>query len=501
MVEYKWKAFSVTAVGSLMSAVDSTIVLLALLPIAEDLHSDYVTIVWVIVAYLLVNTSLVLSLGRLADIQGRKKMYNVGFVIFIIGSALSGVASSGLTLVAYRAVQGVGAALLTANSFAILSEAFPPGERGKAFGSNSIIWGLGSIIGIILGGVIISYTSWRLIFLINVPIGIFGTVWAYKTLVDDGHRKKKAGLSIENSSDEEGKRSDRQTFDIPAALSFTAALLFLQLGVTLGLLYSWTDGMTLLSFCLFPFLLLFFLVWEHKYSTQPIIDLRMFSANRVFSISIATAMLQSLALFSVNFLLLFYLEGIYGLSVLSASYLVVPMALTSAVVGPIAGRLSDRVGARVVASAGLAVQAAALLLLSKLSVSTPLLNIGAVEMLYGLGGGLFWPSNTSAIMSAAPKESYGAASGIMNTFRNTGMVMSFALSLTAASAVLPAGLVYSLFLGSFTGTLSHQYAVGYLKGQGFAFQLSAVLLALSVIFSLLRGKVTTRERADLVPDG
>jgi MFS family permease len=218
----------------------------------------------------------------------------------------------------------------------------------------------------------------------------------------------------------------------------------------------------------------------------------MFSANRVFSVSVATAMLQSLALFSVNFLLLFYLEGIYGLSVLSASYLIVPMALASAVVGPFAGRLSDRIGARVVASAGLAVQAAALLLLSELSVSTPLLYIGAVETLYGLGGGLFWPSNTSAIMSAAPRESYGAASGVMNTFRNTGMVMSFALSLTAAASVLPASLVYGLFLGSFTGTLSHQYAVGYLSGQSFAFHLSAGLLAVSVVFSLLRGKAATR---------
>jgi MFS family permease len=484
-----------------MSAVDSTIVLLALLPIAEDLHTDYVTIVWVIVAYLLVNTSLVLSLGRLADIQGRKRMYNIGFVIFIIGSALSGLASTGLTLVAYRAVQGVGAALLTANSFAILSEAFPPGERGKAFGSNSIIWGLGSILGIILGGVIISYTSWRLIFLINVPIGIFGTVWAYRTLVEDGQRNKKAGQAIGGGSSEKGKRGDRQSFDIPAALSFTAALLSLQLGVTLGLLYSWKGTATLTAFGLFPFLLIFFLVWEHRYSTQPIIDLKMFSANRVFSISVATAMLQSLALFSVNFLLLFYLEGIYGLSVLRASYLIVPMALTSAVVGPVAGRLSDRVGARVVASAGLAVQATALFLLSELSVSTPLLNIGAVEMLYGLGGGLFWPSNTSAIMSAAPKESYGAASGIMNTFRNTGMVMSFALSLTAAASVLPASLVYRLFLGSFAGTFSPQYAAGYLSGQSFAFRLSAVLLAVSVVFSLLRGKTTVRQGVGLASPG
>lgn len=143
-MEYKWKTFSVTSVGSLMSAVDSTIVLLALVPIAEELNSDYVTMVWVVVAYILANTALALSLGRLADIYGRKRMYNVGFVVFILGSALCGFAPSGPTLVGFRAIQGIGAALLAANSFAILSEAFPRNERGKAFGANSIVWALAS---------------------------------------------------------------------------------------------------------------------------------------------------------------------------------------------------------------------------------------------------------------------------------------------------------------------------------------------------------------------
>ncbi len=132
-MEYKWKAFSVTSVGALMSALDGTIVMLALLPIAEDLHTDYVIMVWVIIAYLLINTALVLSLGRLADIYGRKRMYNIGFIVFTIGSALCGFAGTSLTLILYRVIQGIGAALLTANSFAILSEAFPDNERGKAF--------------------------------------------------------------------------------------------------------------------------------------------------------------------------------------------------------------------------------------------------------------------------------------------------------------------------------------------------------------------------------
>ncbi len=490
-MEYKWKAFSVTAIGVLMAAIDGTIVLLALLPIAEDLHTDYVTMVWVIVAYLLINTSLVLSLGRLADIYGRKRMYNIGFIIFTLGSALSGLATTGLLLIVYRLIQGIGASLLTANSFAILSDAFPANEKGKAFGMNSIVWGIGSVLGIILGGLIISYTSWRLIFLINIPIGIFGTIWALRTLKESVPRY--TGM-VASSGDPplNGGGLRKQTFDVPAALAFTSALLFLQMAVTWGLLHSWTSPATSTFFALAPCFLLFFVVWELRYSKDPIIDLSLFFRNRVFAGSIMTAFLQSLALFSANFLLIFYFEGIYGLSVLKASYLLLPMAVVSAIVGPFAGRLTDRIGARIIASVGLAIQAIVLVFLSRLSISTPLWYVAIVEMFYGVGGGLFWPANTSAIMSAAPRERYGAASGIMNTFRNTGMIMSFALSLTAATSAIPAALVYKLFLGNFQGTLSSNYASGYLSGQRFAFEISAALLAVAIVFSVLRGKTVVQ---------
>lgn len=356
-MEYKWKAFSVTSVGSLMSAVDSTIVLLALLPIAEEIGSDYVTMVWVVIAYILANTALVLSLGRLADMYGRKRMYNFGFVIFIVGSALCGLAASGLTLVGFRALQGVGAALLAANSFAILSEAFPKNERGRAFGGSSIVWGSGTILGIILGGVIITYTSWRLIFLINVPIGAFGTFWAYRTLrvVKNNARKR--------------------SFDFPATLTFTLGLVALLLGVTWGIIYSWTSLTTLVSIAVSPFFFLFFVYWETKRSKDPVVDFSFFR-NRVFTLSIITAMIQSLALFSVNFLLIFYLEGIAGLSILTASYLIIPMALASSIIGPFAGVLSDRFGARIIASIGLLAQMIVLLLLSRLTANTSLLQVG-----------------------------------------------------------------------------------------------------------------------------
>jgi EmrB/QacA subfamily drug resistance transporter len=469
-MQYKWKALSVTSVGALMAAVDSTVVLLALLPIAEDLNSDFVSMVWVVIAYILVNTSFVLSLGRMGDMFGRKKMYNLGFAVFTAGSVLCGISPNALSLVGFRAVQGFGAALLTANSFAILTEAFPANERGRAFGVNAIVWGVGSIAGIVLGGFVITFTTWRLIFWINLPVGVFGTYWAYRTLRPSA-------------------RSGRnETFDLPAAFLFTAGLLFLLLAVTWGLLYSWANPLVLVFLIAAPFTLAAFVGWELRVSKQPIVDFTMFR-NRVFTLSIATAAIQSLALFSVDFLLVFYLEGIAGLDILTASYLIVPMAAMVAVTGPFGGMLSDRIGARIVATLGLAVQAAVLIFLSQLTTQTPLLYVGIAEAIYGVGGGLFWPANTSTIMSSAPPRQYGVASGVMNTFRNTGMVMSFALSLVAATSVIPAAYVYQLFIGNLTGGLPSDLATAYLAGQSFAFTVSIGLLAAASVISLVRGKL------------
>ncbi len=301
LMEYKWKAWTVTSVGGLMSSIDSTIVTLALVPIEKELRTDYITIMWVIIAYLLVNTALVLSFGRMADLLGRKNMYNLGFVIFTIGSALCGFSNSGLQLVIYRIIQGVGGAFLIANSMAIITEAFPPKEWGKAFGFNSIIWAVGSIMGTALGGIIVTFTSWRWIFYINVPIGIFGTIWAYLTLKQDK------------------TSNNKESFDFPAAIAFTLMLVFLLIGITLGLLNGWTNVLAVGLMAISPVFLVLFLVWEIYFSKNPIIPFSMFR-NRVFTFSIVTVLFQSLALFSVNFLLVFYFEGIAGLTPLTARF-------------------------------------------------------------------------------------------------------------------------------------------------------------------------------------
>ncbi len=469
-MEYKWKALSVTSVGAMMAAIDSTIVLLALLPIAEDLKSDFVLMIWVVIAYLLVNTAFVLSLGRIGDMYGRKRMYNTGFVVFTIGSVLCGISPNAELLVAFRSVQGFGSALLIANSFAIISEAFDPRERGRAFGIIAVVWGAGSVLGIVLGGIIIAITSWRLIFLINLPIGVFATYWARVTL----HKSTRL--------------SGQETFDLAAAVLFTLAILSLLLGVTWGIVNTWTEPLTMAFFAMCPVFFILFIAWERSYSKDPIVDFSMFR-NNTFSLGVTVAAIQSLALFSVNFLLVFYLEGIAGVNILTASYLIVPGAVATAIVGPFGGVISDRFGPRIIATLGLVVQLAAVLALSMLTATTTIIEVAVIEAFYGLGAGLFWPANTSAIMSSSPAKSYGVASGIMNTLRNTGMVLSFGLSLVVISDVIPRNIVYQLFIGTLQGGLPHQLAAQYLSGQQTAFLASAGLLIVAIVLSAIRGQM------------
>jgi MFS family permease len=331
----------------------------------------------------------------------------------------------------------------------------------------SIVWGLGNVLGVILGGVIITYTTWRWIFLINVPIGIIGTLWAGKTL--------RTILP---------PKGQRGSFDLPAAVSFTGGLLSLLLGITWGLLYSWHDATTITALAFSPVIFAIFIAWEAVYSKNPILDFDFFR-NKVFAFSIAAALLQFLAVFSVNFLLIFYLEGIEGLSALESAYLIIPFALAAAVMGPIGGILTDRFGFRRISVLGLIIAAIALVLFSQLTVNSTLLEIGAIETISGVGLAFFWPSNTAAIMSSTPPAKYGVGSGTMNTFRNTGMILSFALSLTAATSVIPAGVVYQLFIGNLSGKLPPDLADSYLAGQSFAFEISAVLLFVALILIAL----------------
>ncbi len=339
-IEYKWIALSVTTIGALMAAIDSTIVILALPDMMVKLHADLIEMVWVIMGYILISTVFLLTFGRVADMLGRVRMYNLGFVVFTVGSALCALSQSATQLILFRLLQGAGAALMMVNSPAIITEVFPPNERGRALGINGITWALGGIAGPLLGGFILGAADWRWIFYINVPIGIIGTVWGYRAL-------------HEMSRPEKGER-----FDPIGAAAFSLGLVSLLLALTLGIQYSWTSLPILSLFALFVVMVVVFFAWERR-APFAVLDLSLFK-NCVYNFSVLAAMLQSLAMFAVDFLIVFYLQGVRGYDPLTAALLLIPLPIVSAIVGPLSGLLADHIGARIPATAGVLVDAAAL---------------------------------------------------------------------------------------------------------------------------------------------
>jgi EmrB/QacA subfamily drug resistance transporter len=483
-LEFKWKVLGVVCVGSLMGAIDSTVLIIAFPSIARDLSASLAEMVWAIMIYTLMGTALVLSLGRISDMKGRKRMYNAGFVVFVIGSVLCGLSADGLQLVLYRGIQGIGGAMLVANGFAILSDVFPPNERGRAFGANSVIWGVGSVFGIGVGGLILAVTDWRWIFWINVPIGIAATALAYVVLQES---------VVPNPKD---------TFDLPAAVLFTLGLASFLLGITEGILNGWTAPITIWPLLASLPLLGAFVVWEGYYSRDPILPFDLFR-SWLFSASLLAAVLQGIALFATNFLLMVYFQGIRGVPVLTAAFLLIPLSVTLSVFGPLGGRFSDRYGARVVSTVGLLIQAAAMLAFATINSSTSIWVVAGYEAVLGMGGGLFFPANTSAVMSGVPRPRYGVASGVMMTLRNSAMALSFAVALVALTASLPAGTSAAIFGGTFSpqaatalGLSPAQLSEVFVHGMRNVFLLSGALVFGAAVFSILRGR-EHRAGADL----
>jgi EmrB/QacA subfamily drug resistance transporter len=463
---YKWVALGITTVGVLMFAIDTTIVILALPSILTDLNSNLVNMIWVLMSYILVSTIFLLALGRVADVYGRVRLFTLGLIIFTIGSFFCGFAGSDLQLIAARVLQGVGGGMLSVNSLAIITEAFPPWERGSAMGLNSVTFGTGSVIGPVVGGLILSTTSWRWIFWINVPIGIGGTIAAFLFLRELSQRRVGEKL------------------DVFGTIAFSLSLFFLLFALTQGIELGWTSPPILGLFGAFIISLAVFVAWEGR-SSHPALDLSLFE-NRLFDFSVIAAMLQSLAIFASQFLVVFYMQVVRGYSPLMAALFLLPLPVANAIVGPFSGRISDRIGARIPATAGLLVQSVALFWLSTLDATSSYLHLAAGLTLMGLGGGLFWSPNTSAAMGTAPTNRLGVAAGTLNTLRQTGMVASFALALAVAAASLPRDTMLQLFVGTsiHVGT---SLMLAFVDGMQAALRVSIVVCLVAAAMSLVRG--------------
>ena len=460
----------VVMTGVLITAVDTTIVVLALPEIQRTIHVGIAQVIWVITGYLLVLTLLVTQVGRLGDMFGRVRMYETGFAVFILGSLLCALSWDQASIIAFRVVQGIGGALITANSNAVIADTIPAERRGRAYGwVAGVGWNLGAVIGVVLGGAIVTYLSWRWIFWINVPIGGAALAVAVRVLSDRGTRQ-------------------RSRMDVSGMATLGLGLLGLLWAIT-ELASTPVDRRIVAALVIGVALLVVF-VFIERHKPEPMLHLSLFRVPTMTG-SLLAAMFQSLASFAVLFLVIMYLQGVRGLTPLDASLLLIPGYVIGGVIGPVGGRMADRMGPVVPATVGLAIQVAALAVYAQLGDATGLWVVVAASVLNGIGGGGFYPANMSAIMKAAPANAFGMASGMMRMFGNVGMVFSFSLAILIASQSISRHLAFAIFVG--TTTLEHHVGSAFTAGLHSAFYASMGLMALAALLSASRGRLGPRQ--------
>ena len=407
---YKWRAMTVVMVGAFMATSDSGAVRISLPHLGQVFHADPNTIIWVWLIYLLMGTGLMLTMGRIGDAFGRKRLYTLGFIIFSLGMGLCSLAQGLIPLVMFRLIQAIGGAMTVSTGNAIITAAFPQEERGKAIGIMGAMVGIGMLTGPVIGGFLLDFFGWRAVFYLRVPIGLIGAILAWILLKE------------QTSPRREGK------FDLRGAVILFFTLACLLLAVNRGQSLGWTSPLVV-SLGAMGVLLFFSFLFVERGATQPVLDLRLYS-SRLFSIASISHVSFYMSTVAVSFLMPFYLIQGLGFSAARAGLILVTIPAASAVLSPLSGRLSDRLGTLFLCTPGLALVAVGLFLLDRLgtdaSISTVVLYLATV----GVGMGLFASPNTSAIMGSVPIDRLGTASAMVGTLRQIGM--SFGLALTGA---------------------------------------------------------------------
>jgi MFS family permease len=449
---YKWVVLSNTTLGMLMATIDISIMLIALPDIFRGIGIDPLQpgnsfyLLWMILSFMVVTSVLVVSLGRLGDMYGRVKMYNLGFALYTLFSLflsitwMSGTGAA-IYLIVMRIFQGVGAAFLIANSSAILTDAFPEDQRGMALGINQVAGISGTFIGLVLGG-LLGPIQWRLIFLVSVPIGLFGTVWAYYKLK------------------EVPRKSHVSTIDWPGNITFALGLVAIMVGITYGIqphgghTMGWTSPEVLALLSAGVLLLAAFCVIETR-SPDPMFRLSLFRI-RAFTAGSISSLLAAISRGGLMFMLIIWLQGIwlplhgydFTRTPLWAGIAMLPLTAGFLIAGPLSGILSDRFGSRPFATGGMLAAALSFALLELLPVNFNYVAFGALLLMNGLAMGAFAAPNRAGVMNSLPPRRRGVGSGMNSTFQNSGQVLSigifFTLMIVGLSATLPGNLYHGL---------------------------------------------------------
>ncbi|MEM3711713.1 MAG: MFS transporter [Thermoprotei archaeon] len=464
-------ALLVVVLGTLMAAVDTTIVILALPTIAGSLHADLTITLWTLLAYLLIAAVLATQMGRVGDIYGRSRIYIAGFALFTLASMMCGAAPNIYFLIVSRLVQGLGGAMLLGNASAIISDVFPPQVRGRAFGYTSLGWNSGATLGIVLGGILTTYLGWRYIFYINGPIGLAAIILGIKNI--------------------------RDTNRVHSKLDIWGGLL---LGAILALeAYASTQiagvgpNPTNVALVATGLILIPLFIFVETRQPSPIINIKVFG-QRILAASIGASFLQSMGYLSVAFLLIMYLQGVRGLTPFQASLLLVPGYVLSSLLAPYMGRLTDKHGARIMATAGIAFMMAALAVYLILGAKTPYTIVILASIVSGIGGAMFYPANNTAIMGNSPPGYYGSVSGLARTLGNVGTLLSYLITISIASLSVSRQVAFEVFLGTqnLVGDVSTKFVVGIHT----AFLAAMGILLAALILSALRGQEPRLKRSE-----
>jgi EmrB/QacA subfamily drug resistance transporter len=461
---YKWWALSCTSLGMLLATTNSGTLIIALPDLERELGTSLLALVWVILAYMIASTVLVLTCGRLSDLFGRKRAYVIGFVVFALASLGAGFSADGTQLILWRIFQGVGAAFLFANASALVTDAFPREQLGVAMGTNVMVAAVGLVIGPVLGGVLVAI-SWQWVFWFNVPLALAGSLWG--------------GLILHELAKPDSVRG----FDPLGTLTFVAGLTGLVLGISRGGLSGWDDPIVLAGLASAVVLLPLFVLIEHR-GRAPMLDLSIFE-NRMFAAATGAAFINGLSRFALMFVFVFYFQGAQGDDPITAGVKLAPLAVGMLISSPLAGAWADRRGSRTLAAGGMVVTALGLAGMTLLQADSAYWLSSLWLFVVGIGSGMFNSPNTAAMMGTVPPHRRGIAAGARMMLQNTGAILSIAFVFAMIAAAVPRDVLFKIFSGLASSLTAEQLAP-FIRNMHLALWVLAAVSLLGAVVSLMR---------------